>query len=107
MRIIRIFDIILAYVFVVVCALALVAGCFNWRWFILSGAMLAAYFIWDILMLRCPWCGGFINLDRLLHAWRHQGYCSSCGHEITVARRKKWTPKRPQNPADEEKETDQ
>ena len=91
MKIIRTFDIILAYIFVLVCAAALVAGCFNWRWFILSGVMLAAYFIWDILMLRCPWCGGFINLDRLLYARRHRYYCSGCGHEITVAERKKWT----------------
>ena len=93
MRIIRTFDILLAYVFVIVCSAALVAGCFAWRWFILAGAALAAYFIWAILMLRCPWCGGFINLNRLLYARRHRYHCPGCGHEITVAGRKTWTEK--------------
>ena len=104
MRIIRIFDVLLAYVFVIVCSAALVAGCFRWRWFILAGASLAAYFIWTILMLRCPWCGGFINLSSLLRARRRRCHCPGCGHEITVAGRKTWTPKRTQEAAGEEKE---
>ena len=54
MRVIRVFDVILQYVFILLFAGSLVAGVFNTKLFILAGAALLAYFLWGVLRLRCP-----------------------------------------------------
>ncbi len=84
MRVIRVFDVILQYVFILLFAGSLVAGVFNTKLFILAGAALLAYFLWGVLRLRCPWCGGAIELSALLRGIRGRCNCPLCGHDVVV-----------------------
>ncbi len=87
MRVIRIADVVLQYIFIFLFAGSLVAGVFRWQWFIVAGAAILAYLVWGLWRLRCPWCGGAVELGELIHGRRGSCHCPSCGHEITVVTR--------------------
>jgi len=36
--------------------------------------------------LRCPHCGGFENLERLLYAKKHIYHCMHCGEIIKIGK---------------------
>ncbi len=84
MKTVKLHYVLICYCLVLVVAASLVAGFFHSFYFILSGVALAAYFIVNILTLRCPYCRCFVNLDKLIYAWRHNYHCPHCGHEIIV-----------------------
>ena len=86
MKVIKTEFVLLAYLCVILFALLLVAGFFSWVWFIFAALALAGYFAVSILFLRCPACGSFINLDRLLYARRHDYHCAQCGQSIVVGK---------------------
>ena len=84
MRVVRFFEIILAYIFMVAFAVFLVAGVFD-KWFFAAAAgALACYFILNAWRLHCPWCGGPVELSALFRGLKKGCHCPSCGHEITV-----------------------
>ena len=84
MRVVRVFDVLLEYAFVIAFAAFLVAGVFAEKYFIWAGVALALYFIWGLIRLRCPWCRSTIELWDLLRGVRKGCNCPACGHEITV-----------------------
>lgn len=86
MRVVRLLDILIAYILLFLFAAALVAGVFRWRFFIAAAVALALYFLWEFLRLRCPWCSSTVELSRLLRGARRTRscHCPACGHEITV-----------------------
>lgn len=84
MKYVHVMDIVLEYVFMLTFAACLVIGVFNWHYFIVSGAALFLYIVWGLIRLRCPWCGGGIEVGNLAKARRHGCHCPICGHEITV-----------------------
>ena len=84
MRVIRLFEIILAYIFMLAFAVFLVAGVFNKWFFFAAAAALACYFILNVWRLHCPWCGGPVELSALFRGLKKGCHCPSCGHEITV-----------------------
>lgn len=87
MRVVKLLDIIIAYVLLLLFAAALVAGVFRWPFLIAAGAALALYFLWEFLRLRCPWCAGTVELSTLLRGFRRPCHCPFCGHEILVVLR--------------------
>ena len=89
MRVVKLLDILIAYVLLILFAAALVAGVFDWRFFIAAAAALALYFLWEFLRLRCPWCSCTVELSHLFQGLRRSRtcHCPSCGHEITVVLR--------------------
>ncbi len=84
MKVVRFFDILLEYFFMLAFAVCLVAGVFNWRFFIAAAVALLAYFIWGVLRLHCPWCGSPVELSDLFRGLKKGCHCPACGHEITV-----------------------
>lgn len=84
MRVVKLLDILIAYVLLILFAAGLVAGVFRWPFFIAAAAALALYFLWEYLRLRCPWCASTVELSFLLRGLRRSCHCPFCGHEITV-----------------------
>lgn len=87
MRVVKLLDILIAYVLLFLFAAALVAGVFRWSFFIAAAAALGLYFLWEYLRLRCPWCASTVELSTLLRGLRRSCHCPSCGHEILVVLR--------------------
>ena len=87
MKVIRVFDIVLEYIFMFAFAASLVLGVFKWSFFIVAGAALALYILWAVLRLRCPWCHSGVELGELARPRRHGCHCPACGHEIIVVTR--------------------
>lgn len=81
---IRTGHVLLAFVLQLIFAVCLIAGFLKWVFFILSGASLITYAAIDRKYLRCPCCGGYINLDRLFYARKHVCHCLYCGEVIKV-----------------------
>lgn len=71
-------------IFVVLGVVTFVIGISKWPCFILSAIFLFSYIRIDRKRLRCPNCGGFENLDRLLYAKKYNYYCSYCGEKINI-----------------------
>lgn len=84
MKVIKLHWVLLAYLLLLILAASLVAAVFEPWYLVLSGASLAGYFALSILKLRCPSCGAFVNLDRLVRARFRDVHCPACQHEITV-----------------------
>ena len=84
MRVIRFFEILVAFALMLIFAAALVGGVFRWPFFILAAVALGIYFVWEFVCLRCPWCGSVMEPSRLARGLRRPCHCPSCGHEITV-----------------------
>ncbi len=77
-------HITLGFMLVSLGAVTLVLGCLNhWFWLPAAG-FLAGYLALDRKQLRCPHCGGFTNLDRLLYARKHPYHCSRCGNRLEI-----------------------
>ena len=87
MRVIRIADVLLQYIFIFLFAVSLVAGVFRWQWFIVAGVAILAYLVWGLWRLRCPWCKSFVELGDLVRGLKRSCHCPACGHEITVVTR--------------------
>lgn len=77
-------DINLGIIFVILFGIALFGGFFKWPLFILAGVFLMFYIILDKKRLRCPNCGGYENLDRLMYAINHAFHCKHCGKRIDI-----------------------
>ena len=55
------------------------AALFN-QLLLIPGALgLLGYWYLDKKRLRCPNCGGFLNLDKLFYAKKHECHCTHCG----------------------------
>jgi DNA-directed RNA polymerase subunit RPC12/RpoP len=78
-------NINLGFSFVLLFVITFVAGIFYWIWFIISGIFLLSYIILDKKRLRCPECGGFENLDRLMYAKNHVYHCKRCGERLIIS----------------------
>lgn len=77
-------DINLGLIFVILFVITLIGGFIKWPLFILAGIFLIFYIILDNKRLRCPNCGGYENLDRLMYAKNHMFYCKHCGERIDI-----------------------
>ena len=77
-------DINLGFTLVVLSSITMVAGAFRWPLFIFSAILLVSYIVLDRKKLRCPNCGGFENLERLMYAKKHVFHCRHCGERINV-----------------------
>lgn len=95
MRVIRLFDVLLQYFFILAFAASLVAGVFVWQFFIVAAAALLCYIVWGVWRLRCPWCRGPVELNDLLRGRKKTCHCPACGHEITVVWRQNLRPAGP------------
>ena len=77
-------DINLGLIFVVLFSGTLVGGFIKWPLFILAGIFLIFYIVLDKKRLRCPNCGGYENLDRLIYAKNHIFHCRHCGKKLDI-----------------------
>jgi len=77
-------DINLGIILVVLFVIAITGGFLKWPLFILAGLILICYIMLDKKRLRCPNCGGFENLERLMSAKSHVFHCRHCGERINV-----------------------
>ena len=84
MKVMRLWEVLLSYGLIITFAVLLVFGVFSPLLLIPAALALGGYFVWGWLKLRCPGCGAFINLDRLIYARHHDFHCPSCGQEIHV-----------------------
>lgn len=71
-----------AYICIIVFCVCLIGGFFVKTLFIFAVAGLAGYAWINKKYLRCPHCGGFENLERLLYAKKHIYHCRHCGEII-------------------------
>ena len=60
-------------------------GFIKWPLFIISATSILTYVVLDRKKLRCPNCGSFENLDRLMYAKNHVFYCRHCGRKINIS----------------------
>lgn len=74
----------LGFALILLFGITLIGGFIKWPLFIISAAFLFSYIILDRRKLRCPNCGGFENLDRLMYAKSHVFYCRHCGERINI-----------------------
>jgi len=77
-------DIYIGIIFVVLGVVTFVIGVTKWPFFILSAVFLFSYIRIDKKKLRCPNCGGFENIERLLSAKKRNYYCRHCGEKINI-----------------------
>ena len=84
MKPIRRVFIYLALALLVLFVLFVTAGFARAVWFVPAGICLLGYLWLSRTLLKCPHCGGFINVATLLHAIRHESHCLSCGGTIDV-----------------------
>ena len=72
---------------VLMASLSVFIGFFRYGAFAAAVLFLLSCIYVDKKYLRCPRCGGFINLDRLLLAGRKPHFCSFCGGRITIEKK--------------------
>jgi len=77
-------DINIGIILVVLVVVTFVIGVTKWPFFILSATFLFSYIRIDKKRLRCPNCGGFENLERLLFAKKRNYHCRHCGEKINI-----------------------
>ena len=65
-------------------AVCLITGFLKWVLFIPAAVSLIVYAAIERKFLRCPCCGGYVNLDRLFYARKHEFHCAYCGEIIKV-----------------------
>lgn len=70
--------------FLITACVFLIMGFFKWFFFIPAILLVICYFVYDSRYLRCPRCGTFTNLDRLLYAKTHVYHCHGCGEIIRI-----------------------
>lgn len=64
--------------------ITLVGSMFNLYFLVFSLFFLISYIVLDKKKLRCPKCGGFENLDRLISSKKHANFCIHCGEKINI-----------------------
>ena len=77
-------DVILGILSTVITGICIFFGCFYRPLLFLAPVSLVLYWYLDKTRLRCPHCGGFINLDTLLYASTHPCHCRKCGEKIVI-----------------------
>lgn len=77
-------DINLGLIFVILFSISIVGGFIKWPLFIFAGVFLFSYIVLDRKRLRCPNCGAYENLDRLIYAKNHVHHCRRCGERIKI-----------------------
>ena len=75
-----------AYICVIVFCICLIGRFFIKTLFVFAIVSLAGYILIDKKYLRCPHCGGFENLERLLYAKKHIYHCRHCGEIIKIGK---------------------
>ncbi len=78
-------DINIALILISLFVVSMIGGFIKWPLFIFSGIFLISYIYLDKNKLRCPNCGGFENLDRLMYAKNHRFHCRHCGNRINIS----------------------
>jgi len=74
----------ISLVCVVLLAAGFTAGFSRWIFFVPAISALIAYVVIDKKHLRCPNCGGFINLANLLAAKTRRRHCPHCGELLLI-----------------------
>lgn len=74
----------IAFLCLLAFSLCFVLGFIYYFLFIPAALSLIGYIVIDRKFLRCPNCGGFINLDRLHYAKSHNYHCMYCGTKIAI-----------------------
>ena len=77
-------HIMLGLAFLLLSAAFLFMGFWKPLFFVGTAVSIAGYFVVDKKYLRCPHCGGFMNMDHLFHALSHHDYCRYCGKSIEI-----------------------
>ncbi|MCI8594172.1 MAG: hypothetical protein HFF09_02825 [Oscillospiraceae bacterium] len=58
------------------CVVAIVGATVKWNWlFFVWVALVLAFVVLDLLLVRCPYCGECLGYGR-------GAFCKNCGHEI-------------------------
>lgn len=65
--------------------LSALAGTLSLWFLILSLICLTALLLLMWKSFRCPYCGGFINLDHMTRAMHQPYFCFHCGKQIKVS----------------------
>ena len=74
----------LGFILIVLFGITLVGGFIKRPLFFIAAIFILSYIILDRKKLRCPNCGGFENLDRLMYAKNHVFHCMHCGEKINI-----------------------
>lgn len=74
----------LGFILIVLSGITLVGGFIKWPLFFIAAISILSYIVLDRKKLRCPNCGGFENLDRLMYAKNHAFHCMHCGEKINI-----------------------
>ncbi len=77
-------DINIGIMLVILVVATFVIGITKWPFFLLSAIFLFLYIRIDKKRLRCPNCGDFENLERLVSAKKHNYHCRHCGEKINL-----------------------
>ena len=77
-------NVSIGFTLILLSGITLSGGFIKWPFFIISAIFLFSYIIFDREKLRCPNCGGFENLDRLMYAKNHVYHCRHCGERIDI-----------------------
>ena len=77
-------HITLGFVFLVLFAIFIVIGFIIGLFLIPAFLFGIAYLLVDKKYLRCPNCGAFNNMDKLLYAKKNIYHCNKCGNVIGV-----------------------
>lgn len=77
-------DINLGVALVILSSITFVGGFSKWPLFIIAAISIISYVILDRKKLRCPTCGGFENLERLIAAKKHSFHCRHCGERLNI-----------------------
>ena len=74
----------LGFILIVLSGITLAGGFIKWPLFFIAAIFILSYIVLDRKKLRCPNCGGFENLDRLMYAKNHVFHCMHCGEKINI-----------------------
>ncbi|WP_438316742.1 hypothetical protein [Sporosarcina sp. FA9] len=77
-------DINLGFTLIILLGVSVLVGFVKLPFLIFSIIFLFSYIVLDKKRLRCPNCGGFENLDRLMYAKKKVYHCRHCGEIIKV-----------------------
>ena len=77
-------HIVTGLLLLVVACICVMIGFLKWFFFIPAVLLVICYFFFDKKYLRCPHCGAFTNLDRLLYAKKHTYHCHGCGEILHI-----------------------
>lgn len=73
-----------AFLCFIIFSICILVGFFFKPLFILASIAMVGYVWIDKRYLRCPYCGGFENLERLFYAKHHTYHCQHCGKILKI-----------------------